>query len=78
MEIDAKNLQPLISIIIPVFNVKDYLAQCLDSVVNQTYQSIEVFLIDDGSTDGSEKICDEYAEKYTNVYAKHFKNSGVS
>ena len=78
MGIDAKNLQPLISIIIPVFNVKDYLAQCLDSVVNQTYPCIEVFLIDDGSTDGSESICDGYAEKYPNVYVKHFKNAGLS
>lgn len=55
MEIDAKNHQPLISIIIPVYNVKDYLVQCLESVVGQTYPCIEVFLIDDGSTDGSEK-----------------------
>ena len=67
-----------ISIIIPVYNVKEYLKRCVDSVLNQSYKNIEVILIDDGSTDGSEKICDEYAKKDKRVVVVHQKNSGVS
>ena len=67
-----------ISIIIPIYNVKEYLKRCVDSVLNQSYKNIEVILIDDGSTDGSEKICDEYAKKDKRVVVVHQKNSGVS
>ena len=52
-----------ISVIVPVYNVKLYLHKCVDSILNQTYQNIEVLLIDDGSTDGSSDICDSYTEK---------------
>ena len=52
--------KPLVSVIIPVYNVLPYLREALDSVINQTYKNLEVLITDDGSTDGSEKICDEY------------------
>ena len=54
----------LISIIIPVYNVEEFLPKCMDSVLKQTYRDFEVLLIDDGSTDGSAAICDEYAQQY--------------
>lgn len=59
---------PLISIIIPIYNVEQYLEQCLDSIVNQTYQNIEVLLIDDGSSDTSAEICKKYSEKDSRVH----------
>ncbi|HDV7416216.1 glycosyltransferase family 2 protein, partial [Campylobacter jejuni] len=55
--------QPLVSVIIPIYNVEKYLRECLDSVVNQTLREIEIILINDGSTDNCGKICDEYAAK---------------
>lgn len=68
----------LISIIIPIYNVAPFLRRCLDSVVCQTYQNIEILLIDDGSTDESPKICDEYAGKYDTIKVIHKTNGGVS
>lgn len=67
-----------VSIIIPVYNVEDYLSQCLDSVINQTYKNIEIILIDDGSSDLSGKICDEYARKDKRIAVYHNTNHGVS
>lgn len=67
-----------VSIIVPVYNVEKYLEKCVDSLVNQTYCNIEIILIDDGSTDSSGSLCDKYAEKYTNVFAYHKKNGGLS
>ncbi len=56
----------LISIIVPVYNVKNYLEQCLNSLANQTYKNIEVLLVNDGSTDGSDKICEKvFSERFT-------------
>lgn len=56
-----------ISIIIPVYNVEKYLATCLDSVINQTYKNLEILLIDDGSTDSSGLICEQYSKKDTRI-----------
>jgi len=66
------------SIIIPVFQVEKYLVQCLESVLNQNFEDYEVILIDDGSTDNSGKICDDYASKYSNIEVIHQTNSGIS
>lgn len=67
-----------ISVIVPVYNVCEYLSICLESIVNQDISDCEVILVDDGSTDGSETICDRYAEKYENVCVIHQKNQGLS
>ena len=67
-----------ISIIIPVYNVEKYLAQCLNSILNQTYTDFEVILIDDGSQDNSGTICDEFAIKDSRIHVIHQMNAGVS
>lgn len=69
---------PLISIIIPVYNVERYLNKCLDSIINQTYNNLEIVLVDDGSTDRSGLICDAYAAKDNRVIVIHKENNGVS
>lgn len=71
-------MNPLISIIVPVYNVEDYLKACLDSIINQTYKNLEIILIDDGSTDNSGKICDEYAGKDNRIKVIHKPNGGLS
>ena len=68
----------LISVIIPVYNVEQYLCECVDSVINQTYKNLEIILVDDGSTDSSGKICDDYAHKDERISVIHQKNSGLS
>lgn len=68
----------LITIIVPVYNVENYLRKCLNSIVKQTYKNVEIILIDDGSTDESGKICDEYIQKHTNLRVIHKENEGVS
>lgn len=67
-----------VSIIIPVYNTEMYLRKTIDSILNQTYRNIEVILINDGSTDNSGKICDEYVEKDRRIKGIHKNNSGVS
>ena len=69
---------PLISVIIPVYNVEKYLRECLDSVLAQTYKNLEIILIDDGSSDNSGQICDEYAAKDSRIKVIHQVNQGVS
>ncbi|EDO8877922.1 glycosyltransferase [Campylobacter coli] len=73
---NSKNT-PLVSVIVPVYNVEKYLRQCLDSIVNQTLQEIEIILIDDGSTDGSGSICDEYAAMDSRIVLIHKENAGL-
>ncbi len=70
--------QALISVIIPVYNVEEYLRECVDSVLKQTYQNFEIILVDDGSTDSSGKICDEYVKKDDRITVIHRKNGGLS
>lgn len=72
-----KNLG-LISVIIPVYNVEKYLRQCLDSVLAQTYANYEVIMVDDGSTDSSGAICDEYVHKDSRFRVIHRENGGLS
>lgn len=71
-------MKELISIIVPVYNVEQYLDDCLISIINQTYKNLEIILIDDGSTDKSGKICDEYAKKDSRIIVIHKENGGVS
>lgn len=68
----------MISVIVPVCNVEPYLRKCLDSVVGQTYRDLEILIIDDGSTDKSGRICDEYAERDERVKVFHTENRGLS
>lgn len=68
----------LISVIIPVYNVKEYLNKCIESVVNQTYKDLEIILIDDGSTDGSEIMCDNWQKKDPRIIIIHQENRGLS
>lgn len=69
---------PLVSVIIPVYNAEDYLPACLDSLLCQTLTEIEILLIDDGSTDGSGRICDACAAKDARIRVIHQENQGVS
>lgn len=68
----------MISVIVPVYNTEKYLRNCLDSILGQTYRELEILLIDDGSTDSSCGICDEYSSQDSRVQVWHHKNSGVS
>ena len=68
----------MVSIIIPVYNVQDYLARCVDSVLTQTYTDLEIILVDDGSIDISGDICDEYALHDARVRVIHKENGGLS
>lgn len=70
--------KPLVSIIVPVYNVEKYLCRCLDSIKNQTYNNIEVLLVDDGSTDNSGTICDTYTQSDSRFETFHIPNGGVS
>ncbi len=67
---------PFLSIIVPVYNVKSYLSECLDSILAQTYTDFEVLLIDDGSSDGSSALCDEYAGRDSRIRCFHKENGG--
>ena len=69
---------PLISVIIPIYKVEEYLRQCVDSVLGQSFKDIELILVDDGSPDQCPKICDEYVEKDSRVHVIHKENGGLS
>ena len=70
--------QPLITVAVTIYNIKDYLKRSIESVCNQTYGNLEILLVDDGSTDGSEKICDEYEKKDSRIRVIHKQNGGPS
>lgn len=67
-----------ISIIVPIYNIEKYVSECIDSVIKQNYINIEIILIDDGSTDGSGKLCDNYCKLDKRIRVIHCKNSGLS
>ena len=71
-------MNELISVIVPIYNVAPYLEECCEAIANQTYKNIEIILIDDGSTDASGKICDEFAKKDSRARVIHKKNGGLS
>lgn len=66
-------MNPLISVIVPIYNVEKYLARCVDSIVNQTYKNLEIILVDDGSPDRCPQMCDDYAEKDSRIKVIHKK-----
>lgn len=78
MEKGEMTNNPIISIVVPVFNSKKTLRDCIESILSQTYHNLEIILVDDGSTDGSEKLVDDYAKSDKRVKAIHQKNQGLS
>ena len=71
-------IAPAVSVIVPVYNVEPYLHRCVDSLTGQTLTDIEIILVDDGSTDGCGRICDEYAAADPRVRVVHQENAGLS
>ena len=68
----------LVSIVVPIYNVEKYLKRCVNSLLNQTYKNIEIILVDDGSTDSSGAICDQYKPKDNRIVVVHKSNGGLS
>lgn len=69
---------PLVSVVLPVYNVSSFLSESIESVINQTYPNLEIILVDDGSTDGSSEVCDAYAAKDYRIRVIHQENKGLS
>lgn len=69
---------PVISVIVPIYNTEQYLRKCLDSITNQTYKNLQIILVDDGSPDNCGAICDQYAKKDGRIVVIHKENGGVS
>ena len=74
----AKVSNPLITVVIPAYNVEKYIERCIKTVVNQTYENIEIILVDDGSPDNCPKICDKWAKKDNRIIVIHKENGGLS
>ena len=68
----------LVSVIVPVYNVEEYLSRCVESILTQTYHNLEVILVDDGSPDECPLICEEYARKDSRIVVLHQRNQGQS
>ena len=71
-------MKPLISVILPIYNVAQFLPRCIESVCRQTYDNLEIILVDDGSPDECGDICDKYAEKDNRIVVVHKQNGGLS
>ena len=71
-------MNELISIVVPVYNVRQYIEKCIDSIINQTYKNLEIILVDDGSTDGSGELCDELKKLDFRIKVYHKENGGLS
>ena len=71
-------MEPLISVIVPIYKVEAYLSRCIDSIINQTYKNLEIILVDDGSPDNCPKLCDDYAKKDDRIRVIHKQNGGLS
>lgn len=78
MNLTDMDEKPLVSIIVPVYQVKDYIGECVESLLAQTYKNLEILLVDDGSMDGSGELCDEYARKDHRIRVIHQENQGLS
>ena len=70
--------EKLISVIIPIYKVEQYLDECVESIIKQTYKNLEIILVDDGSPDGCPQMCDEWARKDERIRVVHKKNGGLS
>lgn len=70
--------EKLISVIVTAYNIKEFLPRCLESLVKQTYKPLEIIIVDDGSTDGTARVCDDYASKYSFIKVLHKENGGPS
>ena len=70
-------MEPILSVVIPIYNVEDYLERCIDSVLNQNVDEIEIILVDDGSPDKCPQICDSYATKFSNIKVVHKKKCRI-
>ena len=75
---EEAKMEQTVSVIVPVYNCKDYLPKCIKSILNQTYPQIQLVLVDDGSSDESGEICDAFAAKDSRIQVIHQKNQGVS
>lgn len=73
-----ENPSEVISVIVAVYNVETYLAKCIESIQNQTYRNLEIILIDDGSTDGSSEVCDDYSRQDSRIKVIHRENKGIA
>ncbi len=78
VEAQSSEIKPEVSVIVPVYNVEPYLRRCIDSLINQTLQNIEIILVDDGSTDGCGAICDEYSAQDARIRVVRQENAGLS
>ena len=68
---------PLISVVVPIYNVEQYLERCIDSILHQTYEHLEIILVDDGSPDNSGAICDSYLSLDQRIKVNHKRNGGL-
>ena len=75
---NESNIAPAVSVIVPIYNVEKYLAECVDSILGQTFQDMEIILVDDGSLDSSGQMADDYAARDKRVKVIHKENGGLS